>query len=406
MGENLTYYMGIGYLGSAIIGAAKGAIEGVQAFESGDTMKLKANRILNACGLSGRIIGNGANVIGLLYVGMESGMVVVRDVDDVSNSVAAGLGTGHLIMEYLVKISKKACILELKRRYLKITVLTTNMPEMITSQLQGKLWLYDEVRGSNTGRTSPIQTPTGLDTCAFAYWKEGHWNKIGDLHWTAVKNILKYIRNTKDMFLVYGGDIKRELRVFCYTNAGYPTDADDLKYQTGYVFVLNGGDVDWESTKQSIFATSFAEVEYIAAYDTSKEAVWIRKFISELSVVPTIKEFIMMYCDNTGAITIANESAITKGARHYCAKVYYLREVIELGDVKIEKVHTYDNLADPFTNTLPLAKHSEHTHNIGILSASSLMSMSPDTILWVSKAVTISRRVGRAETKVAILGMI
>ncbi|GKC87663.1 hypothetical protein Tco_1148312, partial [Tanacetum coccineum] len=32
------------------------------------------------------------------------------------------------IMEYLVKISKKACILELKRRYLKITVLTTNMP--------------------------------------------------------------------------------------------------------------------------------------------------------------------------------------------------------------------------------------------------------------------------------------
>ncbi|GKC71487.1 hypothetical protein Tco_1117370 [Tanacetum coccineum] len=196
---------------------------------------------------------------------------------------------------------------------------------------------------------------------------------LGDLHWTAVKNILKYIRNTKDMFLVYGGDIKRELRVFCYTNAGYPTDADDLKYQTGYVFVLNGGDVDWESTKQSIFATSFAEVEYIAAYDTSKEAVWIRKFISELSVVPTIKEFIMMYCDNTGAITIANESAITKGARHYCAKVYYLREVIELGDVKIEKVHTYDNLADPFTNTLPLAKHSEHTHNIGILSASSLM---------------------------------
>ncbi|GJY81456.1 hypothetical protein Tco_0494207 [Tanacetum coccineum] len=34
----------------------------------------------------------------------------------------------HLIMEYLVKISKKARILELKRRHLKITVLTPNMP--------------------------------------------------------------------------------------------------------------------------------------------------------------------------------------------------------------------------------------------------------------------------------------
>ncbi|GJS64190.1 retrotransposon protein, putative, ty1-copia subclass [Tanacetum coccineum] len=30
----------------------------------------------------------------------------------------------------------------------------------------------------------------------------------GDLHWTTVKNILKYLRNTKDMFLVYGGDLK------------------------------------------------------------------------------------------------------------------------------------------------------------------------------------------------------
>ena len=25
-------------------------------------------------------------------------------------------------------------------------------------------------------------------------------------HWTAVKNILKYLKRTKDMFLIYGGD--------------------------------------------------------------------------------------------------------------------------------------------------------------------------------------------------------
>ncbi|GJT07500.1 retrotransposon protein, putative, ty1-copia subclass [Tanacetum coccineum] len=95
----------------------------------------------------------------------------------------------------------------------------------------------------------------------------------GDPHWTTVKNILKYMRNTKDMFLVYGGDIKRELRVSCYIDAGYLTDADDLKSQTGYVFVLNGGAIDWKSAKQSIFATSSVEAEYIVAYDVSKEAV-------------------------------------------------------------------------------------------------------------------------------------
>ncbi|GJX47108.1 retrotransposon protein, putative, ty1-copia subclass [Tanacetum coccineum] len=163
------------------------------------------------------------------------------------------------------------------------------------------------------------------------------------------------------------------LRVSCYTDAGYLTDADDLKSQTGYVFILNGGAVDWKSAKQSIFATSSAEAEYIAAYDASKEAVWVRKFISGLGVVPTIEEPINMYCDNTGAITIANESGITKGARHFRAKVHYLREVIEFGDIKLEKVHTYDNLADPFTKALAFPKHSEHTKNIGMLPASSLM---------------------------------
>nr|GEX09341.1 retrotransposon protein, putative, Ty1-copia subclass [Tanacetum cinerariifolium] len=40
-----------------------------------------------------------------------------------------------------------------------------------------------------------------------------------ELHRTAVNNILKYLRNTKDMFLVYGRDIKRKLRVTCYTDA-------------------------------------------------------------------------------------------------------------------------------------------------------------------------------------------
>ncbi|GJU17048.1 retrotransposon protein, putative, ty1-copia subclass [Tanacetum coccineum] len=61
------------------------------------------------------------------------------------------------------------------------------------------------------------------------------------------------------------------IMVSCYTDVGYLTDADDLKSQTGYVFVLNGGVVDWKSAKQSIFATSSAEAEYIAAFMASMD---------------------------------------------------------------------------------------------------------------------------------------
>ncbi|GJS13546.1 hypothetical protein Tco_0408018 [Tanacetum coccineum] len=65
-----------------------------------------------------------------------------------------------------------------------------------------------------------------------------------ELLWTAVKIILKYLRNAKDMFLVCDGDMTQELRVTYYTIDGYQTDVDNSKSQTGYVFVLNRGVVD------------------------------------------------------------------------------------------------------------------------------------------------------------------
>ncbi|GJZ81476.1 hypothetical protein Tco_0646470 [Tanacetum coccineum] len=72
-------------------------------------------------------------------------------------------------------------------------------------------------------------------------------------------------------------------------------------------------------------------------------------------------------------ISIANEPGITRGTNHYGTKVYYLREVIELGDIRLVKVYTDDNVADPFTKALPFIKHSSPTKSIGLLLASSLM---------------------------------
>ncbi|GKA80417.1 retrotransposon protein, putative, ty1-copia subclass [Tanacetum coccineum] len=75
----------------------------------------------------------------------------------------------------------------------------------------------------------------------------------------ALQFFMMYLRNTKDMFLVYGGNPSTELRVECYCDAGFETDRDDTKSQTGYVFVLNGGAVDWKSSKQSTTAMSAIE---------------------------------------------------------------------------------------------------------------------------------------------------
>ena len=61
----------------------------------------------------------------------------------------------------------------------------------------------------------------------------------GEGHWTVVKNILKYLRRTKDSFLTYKNE--DELVINGYTDASFPSDKDDYKSQSGYVFCLNGG---------------------------------------------------------------------------------------------------------------------------------------------------------------------
>nr|GEX64247.1 retrotransposon protein, putative, Ty1-copia subclass [Tanacetum cinerariifolium] len=52
---------------------------------------------------------------------------------------------------------------------------------------------------------------------------------------------------------------------------------------------LNGGAVDWKSSKQSTAAMSTTEAKYIAASEAMMEAVWIRKFILGLGTV-AVKE--------------------------------------------------------------------------------------------------------------------
>nr|GEV78382.1 retrotransposon protein, putative, Ty1-copia subclass [Tanacetum cinerariifolium] len=128
----------------------------------------------------------------------------------------------------------------------------------------------------------------------------------------AVGSIMYAVRNTKDTFLVYGGDPEAKLRVNCYCGAGFETDRDDTKSQSGYVFVLNGGAVVWKSSKQITIAQHATEAEYIAASEAGKEVVWIRKFIDELGVVPSNDYPIKMNCDNSATIIMAKESGFRK----------------------------------------------------------------------------------------------
>ena len=101
-------------------------------------------------------------------------------------------------------------------------------------------------------------------------------------HYTTIKIILKYIRGTRDQML------------------DFQTDKDYRKSISRSVSTLNEKIVVWRSIKQGCIADSTMEAEYVAACVTTKEAVWLRKFLHDLEVVPNMNMSITLYCDNRG----------------------------------------------------------------------------------------------------------
>ena len=132
------------------------------------------------------------------------------------------------------------------------------------------------------------------------------------------------------------------------------------------MFCLNGVAVSWKSSKQSTVVDSTTEAEYIVASDAAKEAVWIKKFITDLEAVPSITNPIDVYCDNNGATAQAKEPRSHQRSKHILRRYHLIREIIEIGDVKICRVPTDDNVSDPLTKRLPQAKHDRHARFIGI----------------------------------------
>ena len=66
-------------------------------------------------------------------------------------------------------------------------------------------------------------------------------------HWVAVKRIMRYLKGTTDMGLLY----TKEGSGKCvgYSDSDWGGDLDDRKSTSGYLFQIGGGPVSWRSNK-------------------------------------------------------------------------------------------------------------------------------------------------------------
>ena len=145
---------------------------------------------------------------------------------------------------------------------------------------------------------------------AFAVTALSQFSNPGQLHWAAVKRVLRYLRGTAGYQLTYGAghggpssDRTRSFDLHAYCDSDWGTNPDDRRSVTGYVFMLGRGAVSWQAQKQSAVALSSVEAEYMASTQAVKEAMWWRTFLLELGLPAN------------GATTVRSDSPRQRRAR-------------------------------------------------------------------------------------------
>jgi hypothetical protein len=134
---------------------------------------------------------------------------------------------------------------------------------------------------------------------------------------------------------------------------GFPlitSDADDRKSVGGYVLMLNGGAISWNSKLQTTVAISTMEAEYMAMCATMQEGVFLRQLLKDMNFEQTDPTDINE--DNTGTISLAKKPVITNKSKHIDIKFHFVREKVEEKVFRTPHVGTDDMVADAFTKAI------------------------------------------------------
>lgn len=118
-----------------------------------------------------------------------------------------------------------------------------------------------------------------------------------ELHWTALKRVLRYLKGTiyHGLFLHKGCPF--QLKAF--SDSDWGGNSDDFRSTTAYIIYLGSNPISWKSARQKSVSRSSSEAEYKAVANTTAEIMWIQNVLHEFGV--KLPHPPSLFCDNTGA---------------------------------------------------------------------------------------------------------
>ena len=205
-------------------------------------------------------------------------------------------------------------------------------------------------------------------------------------HWGAVKHVLRYVQGTKThglLFRTRGEALELEgynlefalegdpLVVGGFSDADWAGCLDTRRSTTGYVFMLGGAAVSWNSTRQQTVALSSTEAEYMAATAATQEVMWIRDFLTELGVPQ--KTAAVVYTDNQSALKLMQNPLHRKQVKHVNLRFYFLREQVAKEVVSFAFVRSEEQVADSLTKAVSIHKTKWCRERMGVVDSAGIL---------------------------------
>ena len=121
------------------------------------------------------------------------------------------------------------------------------------------------------------------------------------------------------------------------------------------------------SAKQTLVTPSTFDVEYVACFEATGHALWMRDFILGLRVMDTISEPLKISCDNDAARRFAQNDKVSSKSKFLEVKYLVVKEKVRDRLMSIVGVPTSLMIANPLTKVLAPKDYKEHVRNIGLI---------------------------------------
>lgn len=117
---------------------------------------------------------------------------------------------------------------------------------------------------------------------------------------------------------------------------------------------------------------SSAEVEYKAMTLTTCQVIWVTQLLKELGL--KIFPSTVLKCDNNATLSIAANPILHKRTKHTEVDCHFIREKVASGVISPSHVSSSSQLADVFTEVLPVHQQSVLLSKMGVRNQAPLSS--------------------------------